>query len=1053
MTNFTKIKAIAFLLSMLLISAGALNAQIGKPLSDSALLAKKNELFIPPFKQMPERFPKYPLKTRRMIYTDSDIILARQNLIKYPEARKVRDTIIKSAGKWLEWSDADLRDLLTDARVPRAFDLNPKGSPVHGDAVFKKGGFYPWIVDPRHPFQVKSPIDGEIFPTNDYASYYKSGFKDKKGWDTKYVDDGWGWIAPDGERYWFVAYANHWLWKDHIEPGVADLARAYLLTGDKRYAHKAAVMLHRLAEVYPSMDHANQSRYGLMERAKGHVYNGKIVNLIWETTLIQNAAEAYDAVWDSIDDDTELQKFYGKNGQSIRSFIEANLLEDALDAYMERKIQGNYGMHQSALLYILLARQNMDTDKYLHMIVEDPGESRVQTGIRYALYNMIFRDGQALESPEYNMLTVDRMATLSESLYKGGLDLFKEPRLRMLINGPVNMVAAGRFTPDIGDNGNALGKLVGLDPNVYQIGYKMYKDPRYLTWLATIGKTGGSTFSTFESLFREALPETSPLPDRRSVPVQKSRLFAGYGLGILNNKEDNVAVSFNYGFKGTHFHWDFLNFELFANGQKMMPDLGYPDAMNEYVKEIYTWSTNTISHNTVVVDSRRQKNNLPGVLHDFASGNFAKSMDASSPAYPNTTQYRRNLILVDADDKQSYVVDFFRVSGGTQHDYSLHGPPGKVDAPDGKWSSKKPGTLAGQEVEIGQIYDDPGMGAKNYSGSYWNYGGSGYQYLYNVQQLESGKSILQYQHLNDENARVKIHVLPYQAQEVFQADAYDKPRAKSFLLKYIIARRKSVGTEPLKSTFVGIMEPYGSTPYISSYRFLALKTGKGVALEVTRANATDVVISDTANSAKQIPLYQIETDATSAVVSFDKQGSLSRVFFTNGTYLRCKGKSFSARSFEGTVTGIDIPKGEINVSFRGNGMLKPESIDGKAAHFSSSVRTTVHPLAEMKITGRNTLVLKPQDDILVGKVRVKDIQDQQFLTDTNLPFAPLYKGTTILNKEFKSIGTVNHVPEKGLTLAAKPIIQPVPGEDVWLSNLGVGDKVVVKGSFSWQSRE
>jgi hypothetical protein len=1009
---------------------------------------RKGYLVIPPFKQVPERFPKYPLKTKRMIYNDADVVRARQNLDKFPEAQKVKESIVKGADKWLEWTDEDLRDVITDARVPRAFDLNPKGSPVHGDAVFKKGGTYPWIIDPRHPFQVKSPIDGQMFPSNDYAAYYKSGFKDKKDWNTEYVDNGWGWLAPDGERYWFVAYANHWVWKDHIEPGIADLGRAYLLTGDKRYAHKAAVMLHRVAEVYPSMDHATQSRYGLMSRAKGQNYPGKVVNLIWETTLIQSAAEAYDAVWDSIDNDAALQKFYGKTGTGIRSFIEANLLEDAMEACLERKIQGNYGMHQSAMMYILLARQYMETDKYLNMIVEEPGESRPQTGIRYALYNMIFRDGQPLESPGYNLLTVDRMATLGESLYKGGIDLFKEPRMRMLFNSPLDMVATGKFTPDIGDSGSVPGGIVGVRPNIYQIGYKVYTDPRYLTWLASIGKTGAQTFSTFESLFREALPETAPLADHRAVPAQRSRLLAGYGMGILNNKADNTALSFNYGFKGTHFHWDFLNFDLFANGKKMMPDLGYPDAMNEYVKEVYTWSTNTVSHNTVVVDGSRQPNNLPGRLHDFADGPFARAMDASSPTYPRATQYRRNLIMVDVDDKNSYVVDIFSVVGGKQHLYSLHGPPATVSTPDGKWVREEKGTLAGKDVEIGQVYDDKKLGVKDYDGSYRTYQGSGYQYLYNVERLESGKSMVQFQHRDDVSANLRIHLLPYQPQEVLMADAYDKPRAKTHVVKYVMAQRESKDNGPLKSTFVGIMEPYSSKPYIRSGKFLEIKEGQGIAVEVTRENAVDVVISDSTNSKKKIQAYQIETDANHAAISLDSKGVLTRVFFSDGTYLRHKGKRFEAKALEGVVTEIDPKAGTAVVQFNGKPGLQAESMSGKIAHFVSPYRSTVHPLASAKLIG-NKVELKMHDDLLVGKIRVDKVGERSLTTDTNLPFAPLYKGTSMLDNHFKTIGILNEIRKKELILAEKPAVLPKEGDDVWLSDIGVGDKVLIKASFSW----
>jgi len=585
----------------------------------------KSSLVIPEFVQKPARTPKYDLKTKRMIYTEDQLFIARSNILQSPKAQIIKDNIIKEANVWLTWDDNDLRDLLANAKVPRAFDLNSKGCPEHGDEVFNKGGTYPWIIDAAHPFKVKCPIGGEVYPSNDYESYYKSDFKEKKGWNTKYVDDGWGWIAPDGERYWFVAHANHWLWYKTINPGILNLSNAYLLTGDKRYAHKAAVMLFKLAEVYPSMDHANQSRYGLMSKAENRVYNGKVVNYIWETGFIQNAAQAYDAIWDSIDEDIELQRLYGKkNGEEIRSFIEANLLEEALDSYFDGKIRGNFGMHQSALLYILLARQNMDTEKYIHLLVDEPGTIQALTGLRYALYNQIFRDGMALESPGYNLIWVDRFALLSELLQRGGINLFEDPRVKMLLDGPLKIVASGKYTIDWGDTGSSIGGVAGRNPNTYQIAYGAYNDPKYLDWMASVNATGENSFSSFESLFRKPLPETKPLEDNRAVAVQPSRLFAGYGLGVLNNKKDDVGVAFTYGAHFQHYHWDFLNFELFANGQKMMPDLGYPDAMNAYVKEVYSWSNNTIAHNTVVVDAKKQNVNPKGVIHDFADTDFVR---------------------------------------------------------------------------------------------------------------------------------------------------------------------------------------------------------------------------------------------------------------------------------------------------------------------------------------------------------------------------------------------------------------------------------------------
>ena len=805
---------------------------------EKLLIDQQTKVTIAPFVPVPARTPQFPLKTQRMIYSASDVSDARTNIEKHPEAKAVQDKILAAAAPWLEWSDDDLRKFLTSARVTRAFDLNVNGCPVHGAEVFNKGGTYPWILDPKHPLKVTCPVGGEVYPSNDYESYANNGFKeeDKKNWSGEYVDDGWGWVDPKtGERYWFVAYANQWNWYRTIDPAILNLSRAYLLTGEKKYAHKAAVMLTRLAEVYPSMDYEDQSRYGQMMKAIGSRYPGKVLYHTWESFFARDMAEAYDNIWDAIDGDTELQKQYGKSGEQLRGFIEANFLEDAVEAYFDNKIEGNFGMHQTALLYILLARQKMDLKKYSHLLLDEPGEDSAHTGLRYALYNSVWRDGAPFESPGYNMLWLENFAVLGELLKKGGTDLFADPKMKLLFDSPLDMVNIGLQTPAQGDSAGVMAGLVGRDAEIYGKVYRAYSDPRYLQWMSSAGANDNRGFTSFQTLFNPALPPKSKTENPRAVAPQPSRLLAGYGLGILNNRADTVSLAMTYGMHISHYHYDFLHFDLFANGQAMLPDLGYGDAMNGYVSGIYTWTVNTIAHNTVVVDAKRQPNNLPGVLHEFADAPFARSIDASSPAYDNTKIYRRHLIQVDVDENRSYVVDVFRVKGGTQHDYSLHGPPGGVDTSGSVWSTPGKGTLAGENVALEQIYDDPVLGAKDYKGVYYGYKGSGFQHLFNPQKLRSGTGMLQYRHARDPKAELRIHPLTQNATEVFLADAYDLPRARKNLVKYLITRRQSENNEPLESTFISVLEPFSGQPFIEKTEVITLGGGEGTAVKVQRA--------------------------------------------------------------------------------------------------------------------------------------------------------------------------------------------------------------------------
>lgn len=1004
---------------------------------------------ISPFRKAPERDIKYPSKDKRMIYPDTLVLLAKDNISRYTSAKSLQKTILKRADYWLEFTGEELSHLITEASVPRAFDLSTVGCPVHGDSVFKARGAYPWIIDPKHPFHVKCPIDGEVFPSNDYAAYYSSGFTEKKGWDTQYVDDGWGWLSPQGDRYWFVAYANQEMWRSYISPGLLVLGQAYLLTGDKQYASQAIDMLYRIASVYPSMDHENQSRYGMLMKQRNTRYPGKILNRIWETNMIKNFAEVYDMVWVQIDREMELQQRTGKTGEEIRAFIEANLLEEGLDAIQQEKILGNFGMHQNALVALHLSRQHAGRDKAMDRMLNEPSPRVATNGLRYALYNQIGRDGIPFESPGYNNIWVVSLTDIAETLLKDNINLFSEFRLKKMLDAPLDMVAIGLYTPDCGDGGSVLGGITGKNNDTYHIAYNYYKDARYLNWLKL---PEGKIFSSFRALFREPLPS---VPDTvktdRVLPPQSSRLFAGYGLGILNNRADNTAVSFTYGMHYSHYHWDFLNIEIFANGQKMMPDLGYPDAMNNYVQGIYTWSQNTISHNTVVVDEKRQERNLPGVLHGFVDGTFARAMDASSSAYLKTKVYRRNIVMIDTEDSQSYFVDFFHVEGGNRHDYSLHGPPGQIYSPGSTWSDTLTGSFAGNYIKTGTIYDNKNLQEQGDKIGYAGYRGSGFQHLFNVQRLESGNGMLEYRHLHDEDARLRIQLLPDDVQEVSIADAYNKPRSKEHLLKYLIATRKSEKGDSLHSIFVSILEPYkGDSPFIRSAQLTKPEQGNGQVVVVDRGTLRDVIIHDPVESAKVLSGFDIQTDAATMVATF-KQGELVRVFYSGGSYFYSGKKKFFAKEVRGKVVKVDASNRVFQVKPNKKMKYPFKTFSGYVAFFTNPYRTTVHPLQNVKMNN-GILEITTWDDLLVGRLRVDNLEKNRLTTKTTFTFAPYYMGTTLLDKNLSQIGLLTSL-ENGGTLVmeeSSSLTSLEVGDEAWLSNIGVGDEFLIRSSFEWE---
>jgi len=1022
------------------------------------------------------RTPQFPLKTARTLHSDAEIAQARANVAQYPAAKAVLEPFMAEARYWMQWSDQDLHDLVTTAEVPRAVELCNAGCPVHGRKIYEgiNGSSYPWIVDPRQPFKVKCPIGGEVYPDNDYGAYYRSGFKDKSLLQGKIVDDGWGWVAPDGQRYWFVAHANHMVWQGPgldsrcIVTAIQFLSRAYLFTGDRRYAHKAAVLFHRVAEVYPTMNHEQQSRFGQLMGEQGTRYTGKVVNLIWESYQVAPClSEAYDNIWETIDGDTELQKFYGQTGEQIRACIEANYLEDAIDAYFENKMRGNYGTHQRALLQLAVVRQHGDNRRYVDEVLHRAEGHLLNLGFDYALYNLVNRDGAPHESPDYNFVWTRILAASAELLKKLGYDLATLPRLKRMFDAPLDFITLGQLSPPLGDSSTRYAPLIGRDSLTYQRGLKLYGDPRYAAYLAGIGAVGDRSFGSYESLFDSPVaanhPDPAEGPSRQSagsarvVPPQPSRIFSGYGYALLNNPADTRSIGLFYGLHVAHYHHDRLHFDLFAHGQDLMPDLGYPDGANEFNSGIFTWSKTSISHNTVTVDAHRQPANPAGHLRLFADGPFARALTADGDGtYPQTSTYQRTLVMVDVPGPgdRGYVVDFFDVTGGHQHDYSLHGPTGKFSTLDGVWSPPAPGTLAGPDVAVGALYDDPERGAKGFKGSYLNYAGSGFQHLVDVQRLQSGADsvVAEYVHDRDPHARLRIRVLPQEGQELLTAAARVSPMKYPERVQFLIARRLAAADAPaLSSAFAAVLEPFDAEPFVTEAHRQMLTNGSVVTVQ--RANGErDLVIhhlgTDTVIAARE-DAPPVTTDAAVAVVTFDAHHQPLRAFFAGGSFLQLGERRLTAAAFTGTVTAVNVADGTLRVRpAPGSSWPNLGLLPGRVLHLANPLRETVQTIVRAQRAG-DELLVTVKDDLRVGLVHVASAEGAALTTNTALHLAPNYHGVTLCRRDDKPLATVTEAKAGVITLTAPPAGKISAGEDVWLVDAAVGETVRLPAVLSW----
>ena len=872
------------------------------------------------------------MKTSRALHTEDDVARARRRIADDPAAAAVLADILTIADEWAARDDDWLAGIITPASVPRAFNAHHEGCPVHGAEIFKHGGNYSFTFSLDRPFKIVCPVGGEEYPSNDFAAYLATGMTDRSLLTGDYADDGWGWRKPgDDKKWWFVAYYNHFAWWWKIIPGMLALSRAYLLTGRLEYAHKAALLLHRTADVYPEMDHNKQSRYATEFVP---TYQGRIVNCIWECGVGSDFAEAYDNLFDAWDRLAGLEGYLGKTSVEIRDHIEWHLLDEVIAGVYRGQIRGNYGMHQHTLLTTALARGGREREA-VDFVLKTVGYTGCDApytyeGIEWLMDNLLHRDGVSVSenAPGYALTWVDRVVKVAEILKKLGIDLYhRHPKMRELFLHPLRETIIG-CTPHIGDSGGVghcrpPGRPF-LPRWLAEIGWREYRDPRLYDCLREWQRVDAQTPVDYEGLFQAplALPSQTPAPLAHGGVYDEfdgAYNFGGYGLALLRAGEGEAGrgLSLWYGPSIGHGHRDKLFIELYARGRHILPDLGYPLFTDDHPEQ-YAWTGNTISHATVVVNERMQTEQAKGDLHLFAAMPGVQVAEASAESnYPGIVQrYRRTAALIDLSLEESYVVDIFRVRGGGQHDYSLHGPYGELEVRGVALSEPRPGTLAGEDVPFEYLYDDSELCKAGATGFY-HYRGSGYSYIKNPRYGKAAapwSATWQLKELDGRlsDDRLTILRLPVAEEEVFAGVGMPPQKGNNPPeLRYLVSRRTG---EELDSTFVSVLVPHGELCPVRSARLLHVGEDS-VALAVEREGGTDIVVSILDPDATLALEPDIVFRGRFGLITLDADGAPLRAALFGGGELTAGGQGVRLPgSISGTVTALDTQAGEITVA-------------------------------------------------------------------------------------------------------------------------------------------
>jgi hypothetical protein len=574
----------------------------------------------------------------------------------------------------------------------------------------------------------------------------------RKEWpDADHPDDGRGWRNPKtGVLTHFVALYNS-VAVDRVTDGVQDLADAYVLTADERYARAAAVLLDRLAAIYPTCD-------------KGPVWypgvGGRLNRPFYQTarTLIYYAA-VYDQTYASPAWD---QPSCVPGVGNRRTNYEQNLLRNGAEYCFQQVVkQPTPGLHNGNCDYLqgaLAVGRVLDIARYVDYVLSS------NLSITNFLENTIDRDGQYFEtSLAYSRHAVDLFAHHAEMLlhcrsprYPHGVNLYEHPKLRLNYLRAESDVDCGGHQPALGDSGPDLLVIrpdnhEGLRGRVYDrlemvLARTTNAQERLRLqqrlWQLADGDVAGcrerSPNARWLLFHADELP-ANVADELRSAASDSTLLAGARGMAVLRAtaQAGNQCAVLRWGPTLNHGSADELNVNLFALGREISYDPGYGWAHHRI-----GWAHSTVAHNVVVVDEKNQLrggDGAGGSLEHYARSPRVQMVAADDPlayAGQGVERYRRLLALVDTGRGSSYLLDVFDVRGGTQHDLSQHFA-GRLTRHEGAsfGPAQTEGSLAGPQYEWGRLVQPSGWIAGQKKPFYWNAPPeNGYGFLYDVRQ-------------------------------------------------------------------------------------------------------------------------------------------------------------------------------------------------------------------------------------------------------------------------------------------------------------------------------
>jgi len=491
--------------------------------------------------------------------------------------------------------------------------------------------------------------------------------------------------------------------------GVQQLALAYVLTGEEKYAEKTVPILVRLAECYRNWLYSDYWDTIADCDPMYAAWHDRSLPLEWKRHLCENAFRG-----DTLEKARMLQSYWGAGRCYPTTDVVSVLtgLSLAYDLVHDAKDSGGNPLWTPGM------REKVEKDLLLEWIIgAEPfvgGEGKAEATNNKAprIYNAqasvamvlglpdladvalrgyeavrdesFLFDGFSRETPGYNNMYLSQLVMIPETLHgfhwpetfherSGTVDLYEnDSKLRLMFRAPLDQRRPdGRHLP-LGDT-NVQGSQ---SPNVSEIGLNRYPE-YYAGTLPTLlrGREPGS-YAVFHLEAEEAARD-----DGLDLP---EIFFPAWMTAILRHGTGSGAslLSLTFSPPGGHRHSDNLALFYADRGDTILGDHGYVGDM-----PVNGWIHTTESHNLVIVDDTHQRfgGERPRrpALSFMVTSPKASIVEASSEVYDQCTEYRRLVALIKGPDAQTFAVDIFRVKGGKKHDYRVFSELAASDAEEG----------------------------------------------------------------------------------------------------------------------------------------------------------------------------------------------------------------------------------------------------------------------------------------------------------------------------------------------------------------------------------